>query len=66
MDSLKQNGMNQQIPPQDNFNSIMEHEFKLREFEFRLSGIENKLNWILSLLVTGMIIPIFLHLLRLV
>jgi hypothetical protein len=44
----------------------IEHEIKLRVHDHRFKIIESKLNWILSLLVGGMIMPVFLHFLKLV
>lgn len=39
----------------------IEHEVKLRVHDQRFKMIENKLNWIISLLVGGMIVPLFFH-----
>lgn len=44
----------------------IEHEVKLRVHDNRFKIIEGKLNWIISLLVGGMVLPIFLHILKLV
>jgi len=44
----------------------MEHEIKLRLHDYRFKIIENKLNWIISLIIGGMAIPIFLHFSQLV
>jgi hypothetical protein len=51
----------------------IEHEVKIRVHEERFGvnherfcKLESKLNWIISLLVGGMMLPIFLHVLKLV
>jgi len=44
----------------------IEHEIKIRVHEHRFKIIEGKLNWIISLLVGGMVLPIVLHILKLV
>jgi hypothetical protein len=44
----------------------IEHEVKIRVHEHRFKIIESKLNWIISLLIGGMVLPIFLHILKLV
>ncbi len=44
----------------------IEHEVKIRVHEHRFKIIENKLNWIISLLVGGITLPIVLHFLKLV
>lgn len=40
----------------DNF---IDHEIKLRIHDYRFKIIESKLNWIISLLVGGMVLPFF-------
>lgn len=40
----------------------IEHEVKIRVHDHKFNIIEAKLNWIISLLVGGMCLPIFLHL----
>lgn len=37
------------------------HEVKLRVHDERFRVIEGKLNWIISLVIGGLILPIFLH-----
>jgi hypothetical protein len=51
----------------------IEHEVKLRVHEERFGvhherfcKLESKLNWIISLLVGGMILPVFLHIFKLI
>jgi hypothetical protein len=44
----------------------IEHEVKLRVHDHRFKVMESKLNWIISLLVGGMVLPIVLHILKLV
>jgi hypothetical protein len=51
----------------------IEHEVKIRVHEERFGvhherfcKLESKLNWIISLLVGGMILPVFLHFLKLI
>ncbi len=55
----------------------IEHEVRLRvmkevtderftSHERQFERLESKMNWIISLLVGGMVLPIFLHLLKLI
>lgn len=37
------------------------HEVRLRVNEYKYKVIDKKLNWVVGLLVGGMLIPIFLH-----
>ena len=43
----------------------IEHEVKIRVHEHRFKIIENKLNWIIIILVGGIALPIVLHFLKL-
>jgi len=63
LDKLEINNNGRGIMTQEQY---IEHEIKLRVHDHRFKIIESKLNWILSLLVGGMILPIFLHFLKLV
>jgi hypothetical protein len=56
-----------------NTEQYIEHEVKLRVHEERFGvhherfcKLESKLNWIITLLVSGMLLPVVLHYLRLV
>ena len=40
---------------------LINHEVRLRVNEYKSRIHTRKLNWVIGLLVTGMIIPIFLH-----
>lgn len=44
----------------------IEHEVRLRIHDERFGKVESKLNWIISLLVSGMLLPVGLHFLHLV
>ena len=60
-----------------NSEQYIEHEVRLRvmkeitderftSHERQFERLESKMNWIISLLVGGMVLPIFLHLLKLI
>jgi hypothetical protein len=42
---------------------LHEERFKINDDRFKI--MESKLNWIISLIVSGMILPLFLHFVRL-
>lgn len=44
----------------------IEHEVKLRIHDEKFTRIESKLNWLITLVVSGILIPILLHYLKLV
>lgn len=44
----------------------IEHEVKLRVHDERFKIIESKLNWLMTLVVSGMVLPIVLHIMKLV
>lgn len=44
----------------------IEHEVKLRIHNYKFRTIETKLNWIITLLVSGIVLPILLHLAKLI
>ena len=39
----------------------IEHEVQLRVHEYKFKSMESKLNWIITLLISGIILPIILH-----
>lgn len=49
-----------------NEQQYIEHEVQLRVHEERFKIIESKLNWLITLVVSGIVIPIILHSLKLV
>jgi hypothetical protein len=44
----------------------IEHEVKLRVHDERFKSMDAKLNWIITLVVSGLILPIILHAAKLV
>lgn len=43
----------------------IDHEVKLRVNDYKFKLMENKLNWIISLVVSGLILPVILHISKL-
>ena len=44
-----------------NEEQYINHEVRLRMTEYKYKIIDKKLNWVISLLVGGMLLPIFMH-----